>query len=307
MSVSALGLSTLRLPSLRRLSCLVGLNMSGAKPALIDALTAVHPTPTPPTRILSIDMGIRNLAYCVLDLNTLPLPKLTTWTRIVLPLSVDSLGASINLPAFAAATHTLATELLRDHAPSHILIERQRWRSQGGPGVQEWTIRVNTVEAMLHTSLLEQRLAGNWDGHVESVDPGRVARLWVPQKERTTAAAVKTLKKEVVKEWLRKEDVVMMGDNGPEMTAELLLLAGTRRPEKLSGERVTAAEKKVDDLADCLLQAVAWLRWQEGRRRLQEGKMPLELEVLPTLPTPAVPLELGLELGSELDHTMDLR
>jgi len=299
MSAALPALTTLRLTALRHVSCLVGLNISGNKTSLITALAAVRPSPTPPTRILSIDMGIRNLAYCVLDLCSSPLPALTTWTRVTLPLSVETLGASISLPAFAAATHTLAAGLLRDHEPSHILIERQRWRSCGGSKVQEWTIRVNIVEAMLHATLLGQRLAGNWDGHVESVDPGKVARLWVPRKEgRTNAAAVKSLKKGVVKEWLRTGAAVKVEEGGPEMTAELLLLAGTRRAVKISGEPVTADEKKVDDLADCVLQAVAWLRWQEGRRRLQEGRMPMEPdEVLPT--PPATPLEL------ELNHTMD--
>ena len=291
-------LSTLKLVTLQRLSCLLGLNVSGTKTTLVNAIGSLDPTPAPPTRILSIDMGIRNLAYCVIDLHTLPLPTLTTWTRTALPLSVKNLGPSVSLPAFAEATHTLATGLLRDHAPSHVLIELQRWRSGGGRGVLEWTIRVNTVEAMLHALLLGLRLAGKWDGHVESVDPGKVARLWVG---KASSAAVKPLKSGVVRDWLRTGQVVKVGEGGPEMAAELLLLEGVRRAVKASGEKVTAEEKKVDDLADCVLQAAAWIRWQEGRKRLREGRMPLELDgVLPVqTPTPVVPS------GLELDHMMD--
>jgi cruciform cutting endonuclease 1 len=274
--MSAASLSSLKLPALRHLSSLVGLNITGTKTVLLDQLSSL-PSATRSTRILSIDMGIRNLAYCVLDLPPKEKPTIITWTRTTIPIPT-----SISLPAFAAAAHTLAMDLLRDYKPEHVLIERQRWRSGGGSGVQEWTIRVNTIEAMLHATFHCVRAGdGTWRGSVESVDPGRVTRLWVTDREgRTSAAEVKKLKKEVVREWLRVGRVIALGNMEVERTAELVAIADKKGAVKRDGTKVSAEEKKVDDLADCLLQAMAWKRWQENRRALLEGKMPVEMEVM---------------------------
>jgi cruciform cutting endonuclease 1 len=271
--MSAQALSTLKLPALRRLSSLVGLNVSGTKAALISELTSLPASPRRPiTRVLSIDMGIRNLAYCVLDLS--PTPKIVTWTRTTVPLP-----DRISLPAFAASAHTLAIDLLRTWKPEQVLIERQRWRSGGGSGVQEWTIKVNTIEAMLHATFHCVRAAGDWDGAFESVDPKRVARLWVPEREgHTSAAQAKKLKKEVVREWLREGGVVELGDEAVAQTAELVAIADMKWPVRADGTRVAAEEKKVDDLADCLLQAMAWRRWTENRRLLRDGRLLSDME-----------------------------
>jgi cruciform cutting endonuclease 1 len=271
--MSAPALSTLKLPALRRLSSLVGLNVSGTKTALLSQLTSLPTSPGPPiTRVLSIDMGIRNLAYCVLDFS--PNPKIVTWTRTTVPLPT-----SISLPEFATSAHMLASDLLRTWNPEQVLIERQRWRSQGGVGVQEWTIKVNTMEAMLHATFHCLQAARSWHGAVESVDPGRVTRLWVPEREgRTSAAETKKLKKEVVREWLREGGVVELGDETVERTAELVTIADMKKPVRGDGTIVAAEEKKVDDLADCLLQAMAWRRWMENRRLLGDGRLPSEMD-----------------------------
>ena len=272
-------LTNMKVKDLKRLSGLLGLNVTGTKSTLLSALETL-PVPARPARILSIDMGIRNMAYCVVDAETSPHTVLR-WTRTALPLfeALTSPGP-VPLHAFAEASHTLITSLMGEFGPlSHILIERQRWRSGGATSVQQWTIRVNTLEAMLHSSLYTMQRAGTWsEGSFESVDPGRVTRLWVPEREgKVTATGTKFLKKEVVRGWIRDGGVVRFGNEGVEETAELLMLGdGPRGVLKRNGEKLTGDERKVDDIADCLLQAIAWVKWQENRRLMLEGGEVLE-------------------------------
>src|ERR1700710_2773753 len=132
----------LRLVDLRLLAQKCGLQTSGTKPVLTqriqDALASA-PKLRPNTRILSIDMGIRNLAYCTLDVPTGPRllhapsriqPSLHAWQR----LSVSSAPMEGESESFSPATlSVLAYALLRhrllQEKPSYILIERQRFRS----------------------------------------------------------------------------------------------------------------------------------------------------------------------------------
>ncbi|OCK81797.1 ribonuclease H-like protein, partial [Lepidopterella palustris CBS 459.81] len=134
------------------------------------------------TRILSIDMGIKNLAFCVADV-TLDLgPNQSTggieanfhtiaWRRIdvaheiaeataqsITEFSEGSLKPFNNTMeaddpfhprALARTAYILLARVLLPYEPDIILIERQRYRSGGGAAIQEWTVRVNMLEGML--------------------------------------------------------------------------------------------------------------------------------------------------------------
>lgn len=317
-------IKNLCLKELQRLSAQLGLNVGGNKTTLRAQILSLSLLTPPPQqqqqdsrgkRVLSIDMGIRNMAYCVLDLpaGARQRPIVRHWSRLAVPLYGTRLpaersseettatatgagaeaeapaSATVPLPQFAAAAYALAHSLLSTHTPNHVLIEAQRWRSAGSHGVLQWTIRVNTLEAMLHAVLYALRLQGHGpDGWTcESVDPGRVTRVWTVAEAggggRVKPSVVKTFKKRVVRQWLRERDVVDLADDrsgggggGSVLDAqELMLLSDGRcRAVKRNGQPLTAADRKVDDLADCLMQAVTWLRWQQNRRSLLEGRLP---------------------------------
>ena len=145
--------------------------------------------------IISIDMGIRNLAYCRLILPPLSAsntetPILTHWSRVAISRkpqtspSTESLEAretseAFDPQTFATYAHTLVTQTLLPLEPSHILIERQRFRSMGGSSVQEWTLRVNMFEAMLYAVLKTFKEQGLWTGQVHPVAPSKVAKFWI--------------------------------------------------------------------------------------------------------------------------------
>ncbi|KAF2461600.1 mitochondrial resolvase Ydc2 [Lineolata rhizophorae] len=183
--------SHLRVSQLKSLLFQMGRATTGTKPAMQAALKRAlaydsNYFSSRPQRILSIDMGIRNLAFCVCDVDfntysatptaspSIPTMNIIAWQRIAVldmissasgtsqdcnPSSSTSHGSNddkssmstlLFTPSTLAPTaHTLVKNLFLPFQPSIILIERQRFRSGGGSAVQEWTVRVNMLESML--------------------------------------------------------------------------------------------------------------------------------------------------------------
>ncbi|RDI82282.1 hypothetical protein Vi05172_g7696 [Venturia inaequalis] len=136
------------------------------------------------TRVLSIDMGIKNLAFCVCDVpvlsgrgsrakggdGTLDL-CVVAWKRIAVTGSTTPIGRKKKVVdgeekkesgqahiegddpfspmQLSKTAYKLVKEVLLPYNPDTILIERQRFRSGGGSAVQEWTVRVNMFESMI--------------------------------------------------------------------------------------------------------------------------------------------------------------
>ncbi|PYH36449.1 uncharacterized protein BO87DRAFT_354954 [Aspergillus neoniger CBS 115656] len=317
-------------------------------------------------RLLSIDMGIRNLAFAVLHAPLLSsfsssstvssetgTPKdkskckeenntitLTAWKRLSIPdlchaqhpQHHDQEGpASLILPTtpkpksksketkakakedfspslYARHAYTLITTLLSTYNPTHILIERQRFRTGGGSAVQEWTIRVGVLEGMLYAVLETVNSSGLFSSsggkvQVYPVEPGRVSRFWgegeeagdigdgevvKKTKKRKNVRDVKKMKIGLVRGWLSSLSSdsatavgdgagdegrrVMIGDDEVRKLAKSFLekCEGKRRIKKADGEDGEDSMDigKLDDLADCLVQGVTWLEWQRMREKI---------------------------------------
>ncbi|MCJ1244378.1 hypothetical protein MMC30_001576 [Trapelia coarctata] len=331
MAPSPTWLTSLKSTQLKTLLTAAGLPSTGTKPVLTTRLLDSLPiskfhapepsSPTPskhgkPHRILSIDMGIRNLAYCQLAVpSTEPgvkrkgLPVVEAWDRIAIAKPPTRPSSTDAKPSNAAPKETFSPSTYAPHAytflsalvlhasprpPSDILIERQRFRSMGGSAVQEWTLRVNMFEAMLWAVLETLRAEGRWEGRVWGVEPGRVGGFWVGdggevkgkgegggeeegtggrkrRKKGDGARKVKQGKEDkikLVRGWLQEGGVVRLEGGAKEMGEAYLKKGDGGRKRMGDGEKMG----KLDDLADCMLQGMAWVKWEENRRRiLQEG------------------------------------
>jgi len=300
---------------LKSIATAIGVNSSGTKSLLTSQLTqhlphgyfthdATKPLPKDEHDIISIDMGIRNLAYCRLTLPrefssakpNLPsrngTPIMSEWARISISRSASKPQkpnedpptkeafdpATYSQHAYNLITHLLTTTPQKPHPPTQILIERQRFRSMGGSSVQEWTLRVNMFEAMLYAVLKTLSEQGVWGGSVYAVAPAKVSRLWLGDGEGagdgaggrgTKSARTKTAKVGLVEGWLE-------GEGGFELVGEAEVLGRAFLRKRRGGKRGGGKEKgrvtkladmgKLDDLADCLLQGMAWIKWEQNRK-----------------------------------------
>ena len=308
--------TTFKLAQLKALAFKCGVSTSGTKVVLTQRLydeISVRPdATTKQTRILSIDMGIRNLAYCILDVSskllepppkasrTAQLPRIESWHRIAVsspPKVVDPEVAKIPAKESFSPTTLSATayKLLRHtlllQNPTHILIERQRFRSMGSKHILEWTIRVNMFESIIYAILCTLKQEGIWDGEVVGVLPDKVGPFWAGEDEEVSTAETvvewnkvhkkvrnskntkvrnKGLKIDLVRRWLEAGDMVELVNEEVKERAKQYIekwdrLPGGRKGVKKGGKTVEQMGK-LDDLADCLLQGMAWIIWERNKR-----------------------------------------
>ncbi|KAF2117837.1 mitochondrial resolvase Ydc2 [Lophiotrema nucula] len=314
------------------------------------------------TRILSIDMGIKNLAYCVADVTSPSKSRMSkmnvvAWRRLDVEkeISQQAFGSAVrkqdvegdiepevNDPytpwMLANTAYTLLTNTLLAYNPDVILIERQRWRSAGGPSIQQWTVRVNTLEGMLWAILTALRAeAGTKDltrdqekagrnYEVFGIDPKRVGNFWVGDeiralvKQKVTSKAgppgkvdsVATPRKratqrlsrgkvekknkiDLVRTWLTADTPSTalqpsftegaQPDNHLHPQFSQATIHFTFKGEAKATRQAICAEigqngrrkatsldtRKLDDVADCFLQASAFVAWEQNKKIIQDA------------------------------------
>ncbi|CAI9630618.1 unnamed protein product [Alternaria burnsii] len=173
-------------------------------------------------RIMSIDMGIKNLAFCEAEVsypftNSLDAGmEILRWEKInlteathdeiherseVTTTEQNTAGADeesdpYSVDALSKTAYGLLRNTIMTGSPDIILIEKQRWRSGGSSAVQQWTLRVNTLEGMLWAVLQTmnaERLYGGAEAlgtgnvyEVFSADPKRVGQYWLTRATRNS-------------------------------------------------------------------------------------------------------------------------
>lgn len=224
------------LTELSAVSVKCGLPSTISRPRQLEALKLfyieeVKKFPINPGPILSMDLGLCNLAACeiVEQEESKSIYKILNWNKfdLKLPEVYNPLKYAETVKKF------VENDLLKDFKGEKVFIERQRHRSGSNSAVLETIMRLAILEAQLHCFLNEK---------VETipVNPGSVARFFnLPTGKEKKLAAVK-----VVKELLKTERVL----TSPSI--EMFFLK----------------EKKQDDLADSLLQAIASLEFRKNCR-----------------------------------------
>ncbi|KAB8670390.1 hypothetical protein FH972_026303 [Carpinus fangiana] len=234
--------------------------------------------------------------------SVLPAMQLCAWYHKDLTLGGLPADELYDPPTLAPVVYNLVRNVLLPLQPTHVIVERQRHRTGGQASILEWTFRVNMLESMLWSSLETLRLeqqqdattseeAGKQFMQTHSILPGRVNALLLSEGDRKTADA-KVLKTAMAAAWLRSDQLACHEGQAYQMRDEFLAAhkAGSKRSskrqikaandareDKLKGADgvVEAARKqpvlqaqKLDDLADCLLQVVAWVQWEANRRNV---------------------------------------
>lgn len=234
------------------------------------------------------------------------LPVLRAWERrAVFPIEpqaavssrTKSAKAGLYIPSrYANAAYDFVSDILTRFDPTHILIEQQRFRSGGSSAVAEWTIRNGLFEGMLHAvlrTLREERKGKISLQAIASISPARTARFWlegsmaaggVPGARSITGREGKQAKIDIVgKSFLDSEDRLVETDAGQAKAMETAFVEKWFGSSKIARalkvqNQVTSSKRgcrtrepkqpKLDDLADCLLQAIAWLKWYRMRKLL---------------------------------------
>jgi cruciform cutting endonuclease 1 len=263
----------------------------------LDDVGRSLPTAFNKHQVLSIDMGIRNLAYCRVTLPAMvdvlgsrssylddtvkpnisknaSVPTLHEWSRLTISeaSTTDQNREILDNVTLAHLAYDLVHRLVlsQPSPPDTILIERQRFRSMGGSAVQEWTLRVNVFEAMLWAVLHTAQRREEWSGQVHAIDPVLVSK-WCERRKQichddpdvavlgrrkknggksSASRLIKKTKIDLVDRWLQDTTSLHIHDRARFSTDRFIsALRGCKDYPRLD---------KIDDLADTLVQALAW-------------------------------------------------
>jgi cruciform cutting endonuclease 1 len=303
-------IKSLKVAQLKELLVAIGSKTAGTKDQLSKRLESDLHRPKvaklaqdgnpQPSRLLSIDMGIKNLGLCVADMsfgkpNTGAKPgiaarlHISRWERLTLvdadepntyhaEEAGDGGGGHFSPPALSAVAVRLVRERLLPLRPSSVLIEQQRWRSGGRAAVAEWTLRVNALEAMLWAAFRAARPTAppavdaddeggdGWEPELHAVSPARVAAFWLPGLRRVEKKAKVDLVRTCAARGGLGGVEVAFGEGAVAVARGFGTSGG--RAKGRAADDVASGRRKLDDLADSLLQASAWAAWEANRRSL---------------------------------------
>lgn len=137
-------------------------------------------------------------------------------------------------------------------------------------------------ESILYAVLCTLRSEGVWEGTVEAIAPGKVGPFWVGEgegkevqagdkkvrKSKSAKAQNKGAKIDLVRSWLDQGQMVQLGNEEVQGMARAYREKWARAPGGGPAVKNDLGDKmgKLDDLADSLLQGMAWIEWEENKK-----------------------------------------
>lgn len=248
----------------------------GTKSLLVENLLSVanEDARKPPFSVLSVDMGVRNLALCQFQIpKTGSRIEISNWTRLDIekefrPASWPESLSSFDPERLAQITYDLVQSKFLNAStkplPDVVLIERQRFRSGSSAAILEWTVRVNMLENMLHAILYANSQQDSITKFsIYGVQPKRVLTYWrqevdqdriqVADRSDSNYKETKELKTQIATSVIKNSDRFNFSP-----------ASSVARDQLLGGKG------KNDDIADAFLQGMAWTEWQKNRKTLHE-------------------------------------
>ncbi|KAG5520161.1 hypothetical protein PMAC_001238 [Pneumocystis sp. 'macacae'] len=253
-------------------------------------------------RILSIDVGIRNLALCSMIVPS-TIPKdfdsidhkniiINEWDK--LSVEVENIECNKGIKKmykpvdYSFLAYKVAKSFLEKFKPRTILIERQRYRTLNTNTIHEWIIRVNMFEHMLHAvfrCFKEEKIWNDPEADILSIDPTRITSLWTKKniilKEQTFIGH--NLPKNIFMNSVRENLIYLKPSTLRSKKIKTKIVDSLLRINSIfnfENTQITIKDfisqkkdkniLKIDDLADCFLQGVSWVIWEQNKWKLKE-------------------------------------
>lgn len=260
----------------QRVCLIIHLASVGTKSQLVDNLLRAsnEGAKKSPFSVLSVDMGVRNLAFCQLQIPKVGSQvQVSNWARLDIekefrPASWPESLSSFDPERLAQITYDLVQSKFLNAAtrklPDVVLIERQRFRSGSSAAILEWTVRVNMLENMLHAILYaNSQQGGIGNCNIYGIQPKRVLNYW---------------RQEVDQDRIQVAD---RSDSNYKETKELktqIAVSLIQNPKRFdfssdssaARDQLLGGKGKNDDIADAFLQGLAWTEWQKNREILRD-------------------------------------
>lgn len=230
-------LGRLRVAALRKKAMQCGVSPAGNKAEIVERLcksAAARPPPGSDLRMVSLDMGVRNIGVCAMNSYGSQRPCLEKWY-------LARLDTDYSQPSFAHAAEKFVREHILTYDPKVVLMEKQRTRSSSSPQIPNAVLRTNIFEGMVHAILATQTSKL----YIESIDPRLILARYDDTRDkskRKTYAASKRVRTELVKKWIAEP-----------ATAPCSFASSFGKDTYIG---------KKDDLADSLVQGVTWNHWR---------------------------------------------
>ncbi|KAI0461985.1 hypothetical protein LJB42_004590 [Komagataella kurtzmanii] len=255
--------------------------------------------------IVSIDVGVKNFAFTRLQLeggdvfkSRSSLPSILEWFKLDLE-QFEGMKTFSPL-AYSRMAYYLVEKLifkLSDTGlltPSVLLIERQRFRSNGGSSVLESVIKSNIIENMIISNVYAMgQMNNDYKTNIISSSPASMVNFWTNYKmsDGSTYLSMnsknsKNSRMVLVDRWF---DALLKGTPasfllGDQLSnriksKELAILARCSNPsrriyllmEMLNKPSIGSSVVKGDDLADSLLHGLSLLRFEQNKMKLREN------------------------------------